>query len=152
MTSLFLYELTQHRIRTLKTAFITLVFVGQGIVIAGLGPALLDLQLLTGTTIEKVALLLPARSVGFVVGSVIGSIASDLIDHQKVIIFSIIVALISLSLVALFKSIVVMYCIILILGIASGSIDTVLVSSGFDLKHFTNTSTDLILILKFYPY
>ena len=95
---------------------------------AAVGPALLDLQMLAGTTIEKAALLLPARSLGYAVGSVIGGIAGDQLDHQKVIILSMIIAIITLSLLALFQSIVAMYSIIFILGTASGTIDTVLVN------------------------
>ena len=92
---------------------------------AGVGPALLDLQLLAGTTLEKAALILPARSLGYAFGSVVGGIAGDRLDHQKVIIASMIVAITTLCLFALFKSIVVMGIIIFIGGIALGVIDTV---------------------------
>ena len=94
--------------------------------LAILGPALLDLQLLAGTTIEKAALLLPARSLGYAIGSVIGGIMGDRIDHQKVLIVSTTIAIITLGIIALFKSITVMCIIIFICGTASGCIDTVL--------------------------
>lgn len=100
--------------------------IGLGLSVVAVGPALLDLQLLAGTTIEKAALLLPARSLGYAIGSLIGGIAGERFDHQKVIILSMIIAIITLCLFALFQSILVMYVIIFICGCASGGIDTVL--------------------------
>ena len=93
--------------------------------IAAPGPALLDLQLLAGTTIEKAALLLPARSLGYAVGSVIGGVVGDRIDHQYVLIVSMIIAIISMVLFPLFGSIKIMYGFIFVSGIANGCIDTV---------------------------
>lgn len=85
---------------------------------------MLDLQLLANTTISKAALLLPARSLGYAIGSVIGGVVGDQIDHQFVIIGSMIVAIISMILFPLFQSINVMYAFIFISGIANGCIDT----------------------------
>ena len=86
---------------------------------------MLDLQLLAGTTISKIALLLPARSLGYAIGSIIGGVVGDQIDHQIVIIVSMIIAIISMVLFPLFQSINLMYTFIFISGIANGAIDTV---------------------------
>ena len=141
--SSFVYEFTNYPIRVVKTAFIGLIMAGLSLSVAAVGPALLDLQMLTGTTIEKATLLLPVRAIGYVAGSVIGGIAGDHLDHQKVLIFFMIIAIITLALLALFKSIVVMYSIIFVLGTASGAIDTVLVSSPFSLIGDSFHSTNL---------
>ena len=143
MTSSFVYEFTNYPIRTVKTAFMGLIFIGLGLSVAAVGPALLDLQMLAGTTIEKAALLLPARSLGYAVGSVIGGVAGDRLDHQKVLSFFMVIAIVTLALLAMFKSIVAMYSIIFILGTASGAIDTVLVSSPFSLIGDSFHSTNL---------
>lgn len=126
MTSSFVYQLTHYPIRTVKTTLMVLIMIGLGISVVAVGPALLDLQLLAGTTIEKAALLLPARSLGYAIGSVIGGIVGERYDHQKVLMLSMIIAIVTLCVFALFQSIVFMYCIIFICGCASGCIDTVL--------------------------
>ena len=69
---------------------------------------------------------MPARSLGYAIGSVVGGFAGERFDHQKVIGFSIVLAMITLCLFALFKSILVMCIIIFIGGMAGGCIDTVL--------------------------
>lgn len=107
--------------------------------VAAVGPALLDLQLLTSTTIQQAAVLLPVRAIGYVVGSIIGGIVGERLDHQNVLNFLMIIAIVTLSLLAQFKSIVIMYSIMFILGTASGAIDTVLVSSIGDSSSFHST-------------
>ena len=137
MTSSFVYQLTKYPLRSVKTALMGFIFIGLGMFIAEPGPALLDLQLLAGTTIEKTALLLPARSLGYAVGSVIGGVVGDRIDHQYVIITAMIVAIISMVLFPLFHSINLMYSFFFVGGIANGCIDTVVSSTKSDwLKHF----------------
>ena len=100
------------------------MFVGIGLFISCLGPALLDVQLLAGTTLKKVALLLPARSLGYAIGSVIAGILGDLVDHQLVLMISIFFAMITSFTFPLFPSIIVMYVIMTLGGICNGVIDT----------------------------
>lgn len=71
----FIFQAKNYPLRTLKTCLLGLIFICLGMFIAAPGPALLDLELLASTTIEKTALLLPARSLGYAFGSVIAGVA-----------------------------------------------------------------------------
>lgn len=62
---------------TIKTMMLTVSFFTLGMSGAIIGPTLLDLQLQTSTTIDKISLVLTARSVGIGLGALIGK-------HQRI--------------------------------------------------------------------
>lgn len=57
--------------RTWKTVTLALAFMALGFNCSIFGPTILDLQLLVNTTIDKITLTIPARSLGSVLGSVL---------------------------------------------------------------------------------
>lgn len=86
---------------------------------------MLDLQALANTTIEKTALILPARSFGYAIGSVIAGIVGDRMDQQIVLSASLVTSVISIFLFPIFPSINVMYAFMIIAGVANGTLDTI---------------------------
>lgn len=121
----FWLEIKSHPKRVLKTAMMGIIFIGLGIFVASPGPALLDLQLLANTTFSKIALLLPVRSLGYAVGSVVGGIVGDRFDHQIVIMTALLISAISMIMFPLFPLIVLMMVFIFVSGVCNGCIDTV---------------------------
>ncbi|KAG4078604.1 hypothetical protein HA402_011363 [Bradysia odoriphaga] len=121
----FIYELKNNPQKSVKTGLIGLLFIALGIFTSALGPALLDLQLLSDTTISRIAFLLPVRSFGYAVGSVIAGILGDMVDHQPLIIGSTILMTTSMFLFPLFSHIYMMYVLIALAGISSGCIDCI---------------------------
>lgn len=65
----FIQQIRVHRLRFVKTLAICLSFMGIGLCNGIVGPTLLDLQLAAGTTLDKIALVLPGRSGGYAIGS-----------------------------------------------------------------------------------
>lgn len=109
----------------MKTGLVGLLFISLGIFTSALGPALLDLQLLSNTTISRIAFLLPVRSFGYAIGSVIAGILGDIIDHQPLIIGSTVLMTASMFLFPLFSHIYAMYVLIALAGISCGCIDCI---------------------------
>ena len=68
----FVTEIRLHHVRTVKTLAMYTCFMAFGLSTGLIGPSLLDLGILTDCSIEKVSYILPARSAGSVVGSIIG--------------------------------------------------------------------------------
>ena len=98
---------------------------GLGLFMAAPGPALLDLQLLAGTSFGKAAMLLPARSLGYALGSVIAGVLGERMDHQIVIMVSLCLSIVTMTAFPLFRSINIMYGLIFASGISNGCINTI---------------------------
>ena len=64
-------QIGEHRMRFLKSLAMYSVFLMYGLTSGLLGPTMLDLQLRINGTIEQVAYIMPGRSIGMVVGSLI---------------------------------------------------------------------------------
>jgi len=118
-------EMREHKVRTLKTFVLCLLFVGLGIYGATPGVTLLDLKTLTNTTLSEVAKILPARSGGYATGALISGFITSFIDHQICLMLSLIISIATFSALPYFQSINVMYVIIFFAGLSAGVIDTV---------------------------
>jgi hypothetical protein len=68
----FLEQIRLHKVRAIKTLALVSAFIPYGIAAGIIGPALLDLGLLTDSTIDKVSYIFPARCAGSIFGSIIG--------------------------------------------------------------------------------
>jgi hypothetical protein len=67
-------EIRLHKIRTIKTIAMYASFMAYGLSTGLIGPSLLDLGLMTNCNIDEVSYILPGRSAGSVIGSVIGKL------------------------------------------------------------------------------
>ena len=68
----FVTSIRTHKVRAIKTLALLLAFIPYGIAAGIIGPSLLDLGLLTDSTIDKVSYIFPAKCFGNIVGSIIG--------------------------------------------------------------------------------
>ena len=67
----FLTQIREHKIRFAKTLAMYSVFLAFGLSSGLLGPTMLDLQILVNGTIGEVSYVMPGRSVGIIIGSLI---------------------------------------------------------------------------------
>lgn len=65
----FVQEIKQHRIRAWKTLNAYLIFIAIGLCASATGPAMLDLQLQVGATLEEISAALTLRSAGNMIGA-----------------------------------------------------------------------------------
>ena len=63
-----------HKVRAIKTLAVVIAFIPYGIAGGIIGPALLDLSLLTHSSLDKVSYLYPAKSLGNIVAKLIGEL------------------------------------------------------------------------------
>lgn len=118
-------QITKHKVRAVKTAVLYLVFFTVGLSVAIPGPTLLDLQLLTNSTLSQITYILSSRSAGYAIGSIVGGILIDFVDQQLVLIFSLLITCVSLSAVPWISSLWGIIITFGINGIFSGAIDSV---------------------------
>ena len=67
----FISQVKSNRMRAWKSVTLAIAFMALGFNCSIFGPTILDLQLLVNTTIDKITLTIPARSLGSVLGSVL---------------------------------------------------------------------------------
>jgi hypothetical protein len=68
----FLNEIRNHRVRAIKTLIMAVTWIPHGIGFGLVGPALLDLGLMTSTSFDKISYIFPAKCLAGMVGSMIG--------------------------------------------------------------------------------
>ena len=68
----FIEQVKEHKVRFLQTLVLYLAFAGNGLSSGIVGPTLLDLQIAASSTFDEVTWVIPARSGGYALGSVIG--------------------------------------------------------------------------------
>lgn len=64
-----LHEIKTHKVRAIKTFALFCCFIAHGLVLGVVGPTLMDLQVATGTSIDKISYIIPSRAVGFGIGT-----------------------------------------------------------------------------------
>ena len=113
-----------HPLRMVKTTVLFLSFFGLGLNVASIGPCLLDFQILVNSTFQETSALLPARSFGYAVGSVLYGLVNNLMDPHflLVIIFSLFI--LNLVYIPLCSKIILMILLFFFNGVCSGSLDT----------------------------
>src|SRR2546421_10918368 len=82
MRMAFIQEIKTHPMRFSKSIAVFFINVSFGLVSGLLGPTLLDLQIQVGASIDKIAYVMPARSVGIVLGSLMSGFIYTRINFQ----------------------------------------------------------------------
>ncbi|XP_070572018.1 sodium-dependent glucose transporter 1A-like [Ptychodera flava] len=75
-------ELDTFFYKVIKTVSLYFSFFGLGLCLAVIGPSLLDLKFQVGATLQQVTLVFTARSVGYVIGSIVGGVCFDKFENQ----------------------------------------------------------------------
>ena len=100
-------------------------FFGIGLLLAMLGPTLIDLSEQTGSSLESVTYSFTARSVGYLIGSIVGGEIFDRVANPCTMISScLFVAALSSFLVPLMPNVASLCCTVVFQGLGMGVLDT----------------------------
>ncbi|KFM60628.1 Sodium-dependent glucose transporter 1, partial [Stegodyphus mimosarum] len=78
-------KLSEKWLRIIKTTNLYLCFFNLGMSVAVPGPTLLDMQNLVNTDTQHIAFIYTARSIGYLVGSLLGGVLFDVITPKQVL-------------------------------------------------------------------
>ena len=102
-------------------------FFSLGMIIASLGPSLLGLERQTGASAETLSLVFTSRSLGYLLGSVLGGVLLDRCPPRgnRIISFSLFLTCGATALVPLAGTVVVLAALVSTQGFAMGMLDTI---------------------------
>ena len=109
--------------RISKTASYYAAFVALGLVSASLGPTLPNLAANTQTQLHQISILFTARSLGYLIGSLLGGRLYDRAPGHPVMALMLAAIVIMMTLVPLMSLLWVLFMVLLILGSAEGALD-----------------------------
>jgi len=116
----FINEIKTHRYRTWKAVCTSLLFTALGLHSAAFGPSLIDLMIQVGTTIDQITHILPTRAFGNMVGSTACGFLLSYLDHQIVLVYSMLAMSLSIIFVPLCSEIWQLYGIMMLNGLSGG--------------------------------
>lgn len=70
-------QIKENKVRAIKTLAVYFAFIGNGLCSGISGPTLLDLQIAANSSLEQITWVIPARSGGYAIGSLLGKRHSD---------------------------------------------------------------------------
>jgi len=123
-------ELTQKALtflskpQTILTAAYSVAFVNLGLMIASIGPLLLELAEQTHTTLHYVGYVFAGKSVGYLLGTVLGGPLFDVLDGNKLLSMSLLGAGVSCMVVPWTEYFVVVCVELSVQSVAMGFLDT----------------------------
>ena len=120
--------------------FFCVCFLWQGLCIAIPGPTLIDLQERIHTDTTHMALIFTARSVGYLLGSLVGGFLFDHFDKQLLLMVTLIVAAMATSIIPWSLTLAVLTVLMSLQGMSMGVLDT------GKTVFFTMRATVLLLI------
>lgn len=94
-----------------------------GLNVASVGPCLLDLQILVNSTLQEAASILPAKSIGFLIGSVVYGLVNSYINIHLMMVFLLTVMIVSLAWVPYCTTYIFLIVLFFINGTATGALD-----------------------------
>jgi FHS family Na+ dependent glucose MFS transporter 1 len=109
--------------KTAATAGYFGAYIVLGLAIAALGPTLPALAENTGTTLALISLLFTAHSLGYLVSSIFGGRLYDRLPGHPVLIACLLLVAATLALVPLISDLRLLFAILLIEGLAAGTLD-----------------------------
>lgn len=116
----FIKEIQSHRYRAWKSICTSLLFTGLGLHSAAFGPSLIDLMIQVGTTIDKITHILPTRAFGNMIGSTVCGFILPHLDHQVVLIVSMLIMSLSMFFIPLCSQLWPLYAIMVVNGFGGG--------------------------------
>lgn len=96
----------------------------QGLCIAIPGATLLDLRDRTHTDTETVSLIFTARSLGYLLGSIVGGVLFDYFDQQILLFYTLFLTGVATIAVPWCTALIALTCMIAVQGLAMGVLDT----------------------------
>ena len=96
----------------------------QGLCISIPGATLLDLEERTHSSTEHIALIFTARSMGYLLGSIVGGVLFDYFDQQILLFYTLVLTGIATIAVPWCTALVALACMIAVQGLALGVLDT----------------------------
>jgi MFS transporter, FHS family, Na+ dependent glucose transporter 1 len=106
-----------------KTMSYYLAFIGLGMVGAALGPTLPGLAESTGSTLGQISYLFTSRSLGYLLGSVIGGRMYDRVSGHRLMAFVLLTLAAAVALVPTIPLLWVLMILMILLGASEGTID-----------------------------
>jgi MFS transporter, FHS family, Na+ dependent glucose transporter 1 len=106
-----------------KTMSYYLAFIGLGMVGAALGPTLPGLAESTGSTLGQISYLFTSRSLGYLLGSVIGGRMYDRVSGHRLMAFVLLTLAAAVALVPTIPLLWVLMVLMILLGASEGTID-----------------------------
>lgn len=107
-----------------KTICLSLTFLTLGLCIAIPGPTLIDLKERINTDTTHMALIFTARSVGYLLGSLVGGFLFDHFDKQLLLMVTLIVAALATSIIPWSLTLTVLTVMMALQGMSMGVLDT----------------------------
>ncbi|HZW02950.1 MAG TPA: MFS transporter, partial [Anaerolineaceae bacterium] len=123
MTHTFLRSLFQRESPYAKTASYYLCFVILGLAMAAIGPALPGLAEQTGSSLGSISFLFTARSLGYMIGSVIAGRLYDRYPGHPLIIAGLLLIMVAFVLIPITSILMVLFVLVITIGITEASID-----------------------------
>ncbi len=106
-----------------KTAVYYAAFIAIGLASAVLGPTLPNLAANTGTVLSEIGFLFTARSLGFMLGSLLGARLYDRLPGHRLMAAAIVVMAFTLALAPVINRIVALTAVLLLAGFAENMVD-----------------------------
>jgi len=125
------------KLRLLTTGFLFAAFVAAGIGVSIVGPTLLDLAHNVGVDVNQIASLFPARSGGYLVGSIVGGCLADSADISCSMALPLLICAVSSTFIPWMSHTWTVGITITIKGFGSGMLDTV--GNVFALRLWPNS-------------
>jgi MFS transporter, FHS family, Na+ dependent glucose transporter 1 len=98
-------------------------FIALGLVTASLGPTIPGLAEQTGTQLSQVSFLFTTRSLGYLLGALLGGRLYDRLPGHPIMAIMLFGIVITMTLVPFIPVLIIMMLVLLILGIAEGTLD-----------------------------
>ncbi|CAL1529611.1 unnamed protein product [Lymnaea stagnalis] len=110
--------------RVRKTAALSMAFFCLGLCLAIPGPTLLDLGARVGGNTEHMSYIFTARSVGYLIGSVVGGILFDFFDQQILLFYTLATTALATAGIPWCSALLALSLLICMQGVAIGVLDT----------------------------
>lgn len=111
------------RTRIWTTAGYYVAFVTLGLSAAVMGPTLPSLAERTHVRLDEISILFTARSLGYLIGSILGGHTFDRVRGHPVVALMLLIMAATLALVPVISSLVILAFVLLLLGIAESAVD-----------------------------
>ena len=114
-------DLSEHRVRYIKTACLMLCWVQVGLNMGVVGPTLIDLMIQTDADLTMAALIMPFRSGGYAIGAFVCGFIYDYVNWQLLSVITMTIAGISCMVIPFLHNIWTILVFFLAIGISFGA-------------------------------